>query len=337
MKHLGTKTLETERLLLRKSTAADADAYDDDPKGQKNYIEQVTAKYDKPDFYYWTIAEKTGDKAVGYICTVGGNEEILSCEIAYETKAKYRSNGYASEALKRVLKFLLIEVEYNRISAGHLADNPASGKVMKKAGMKYEGTRRQDIRNSDGILVDSKLYGILREDLLAGTPDKPKQKLIIISGSPCVGKSTVAEPLCDSYDNSARSDGDGLWCVNSKDNYDSRLRNGDKNMSFVLANYLNSDFEYVIFSSVVMTYESIRQPILKDIAAFAAVDYEIIVFTLTCSEETLIERHDKRGDEGETDFHWLRLPPHPGDYLINTDNKTVAQIVDELRGIIDAV
>ena len=162
-----------------------------------------------------------------------------------------------------------------------------------------------------------------------------KRKLIILSGSPCVGKTTVAEQLCDSYDNSARSDGDGLWMVNSKDNYDSRLRNGDKNMSFVLANYLNSDFEYVIFSSVVMTYESIRKPILKDIAAFAAVEYETIVFTLTCSEETLIERHDKRGDEGETDFHWLHLPPHFGDYLINTDNKTVEQIVDELRAIID--
>jgi len=164
-----------------------------------------------------------------------------------------------------------------------------------------------------------------------------KQKLIIISGSPCVGKTTVAEPLCDSYDNSARSDGDGLWCVNSKHDYDSRLRNGDKNMSFVLANYLNSGFEYVIFSSVVMTYETIREPILKDIAAFAKVDYEIIGFTLTCSEETLIERHDKRGDEGETDFHWLHLGIYPGDYAINTDDKTVEQIVDEIRSIIDAV
>ena len=86
--------------------------------------------------------------------------------MAYEVKAKYRNKGYASEALKRVLKFLLVEVEYNRISAGHLADNPASGRVMEKAGMKYEGTHRQDNRNHEGILTDSRLYAILREDLL---------------------------------------------------------------------------------------------------------------------------------------------------------------------------
>jgi len=166
MKHLGTKTLETERLLLRKSDINDVDEYDDDSEGQRNYIKQVIKKYDKPNFYYWTIIEKTNNKAVGYICTVGDNEDVLSFEIAYETKEKYRSNGYASEALKRVLEFLLIEVEYNRVQGGHLADNPASGKVMEKAGMKYEGTRRKDIRNSEGVLVNSKLYGILREDLL---------------------------------------------------------------------------------------------------------------------------------------------------------------------------
>jgi len=63
-----------------------------------------------------------------------------------------------------------------------------------------------------------------------------------------------------------------------------------------LANYLNNDIEYVIFSSVLGTYESIREPILKDIAAFTAKNYTAVGFTLTCSEETLIERHKKRGD-----------------------------------------
>jgi len=164
--------------------------------------------------------------------------------------------------------------------------------------------------------------------------NKLNPKLIIISGSPWVGKTTVADELFDSYDNSACCDGDGLWRVNSATDYDSRLRNGDKNMSFVLANYINSNFEYVIFSSVVATYESIREPILKDIAAFATKKYTTIGFTLTCSDQTLIERHKKRGDNGEVSFHWLHLAPYPNDYVIDTDNKTVAQIVDEIKNII---
>lgn len=163
--------------------------------------------------------------------------------------------------------------------------------------------------------------------------ENSKQKLIIISGSPCVGKTTVATGLFESYDNSAYCDGDWMWCVNPFSVQDPRLRNGDKNMSFVLSTYLNSHFDYVIFSSVVVMYESIRKPILREITAK---DYTTIGFTLTCSEETLTKRHKKRGDNNEISFEWLRLDPYLNDYVINTDNKTAAQIISEMKSIIDS-
>ena len=89
-----------------------------------------------------------------------------------------------------------------------------------------------------------------------------KKKLILISGSPCVGKTAVGEKLFESYDNSAYLDGDWCWCVHPFSVTDSRLRNGDKSMSFVLSNYLESDFEYVFFTSVVLTDPKIRENIL---------------------------------------------------------------------------
>ena len=159
-----------------------------------------------------------------------------------------------------------------------------------------------------------------------------RQKLIIIAGSPCVGKTTVAKQLFESYENSAYFDGDWAWCVNPFSVADPRLRNGDKTMSFALSNYLNSDFDYVIFSSVVVVNKEIREAILGDITAN---NYEVIGFTLTCSEETLVERHKKRGDKNECSFYWLHLKPLMGDYIINTDNKTVQQTVDEMKSIID--
>jgi broad-specificity NMP kinase len=143
----------------------------------------------------------------------------------------------------------------------------------------------------------------------------------------------VADKLFQSYENSAYLDGDWCWCINPFSLSDPRLRNGDKSVSFVLSNYLNSDFDYVIFSSVVVMYESIRKPILEDITAR---DFDIIGFTLTCSEETLAERHKNRGDENEVSFHWLHLPLYPGDYVVNTEGKTVEQIVDEIRELIDS-
>jgi len=160
----------------------------------------------------------------------------------------------------------------------------------------------------------------------------PKQKLIIITGSPCVGKTTVTDELFQAYDNSAFLDGDWCWCVNPFTISDPRLRNGDKSMSFVLSNYLNSGFDYVVFSSVVVMYEDIRKPILQDITAK---DYDVIGFTLTCSEETLRQRHKSRGDETEVSFQWLHLQPYLNDFVINTDNKTISEIVYEMKKIID--
>jgi len=161
--------------------------------------------------------------------------------------------------------------------------------------------------------------------------DKLKQKLIIITGSPCVGKTAVAESLFESYENSAYFDGDWAWCVNPFSLEDPRLRNGDKTMSFALSTYLKSNFDYVIFSSVVVIGGAIRENILNDITAKG---YMTMAFTLKCSEETLTERHRNRGDTTEISFEWLQMEPYPGDYVINTDNKTVAQIVGEIRNII---
>lgn len=78
--------------------------------------------------------------------------------------------------------------------------------------------------------------------------------------------------------------------------------------------------------------EDIREAILKDITAK---DYKTIAFTLKCSEETLKERHKKRGDINRISFKWLRMKPHHGDYVINTDHKTAIQIVNEIKNIID--
>ena len=159
-----------------------------------------------------------------------------------------------------------------------------------------------------------------------------KQKLIIITGSPCVGKTTVADLLFQSYDNSAFFDGDWAWCVNPFSVTDPRLRNGDRVMAFALDNYLQSKFDYVVFPSAVVMYEYIRRPILEAITT----DCTVIAFTLTCSEATLQARHQKRGDSGECSFHWLHEPLHPGDIVINTDRKSPQEIVQEMRAIIDA-
>jgi ribosomal-protein-alanine N-acetyltransferase len=51
----------------------------------------------------------------------------------------------------------------HRIYASHFGHNPASGRILRKLGMRYEGCQRQHLRKWDRY-VDSELYGILREE-----------------------------------------------------------------------------------------------------------------------------------------------------------------------------
>ena len=78
------------------------------------------------------------------------------------SRAHWRK-GVMPEALKAVVDFLFDEVGFNRIEAEHDVNNPASGRVMEKAALRYEGTLRQSGRNNQGI-VDLVWRAILRSD-----------------------------------------------------------------------------------------------------------------------------------------------------------------------------
>ena len=158
-----------------------------------------------------------------------------------------------------------------------------------------------------------------------------EQKLILISGSPCIGKTTMAEELYQLFDNSAYLDGDWVWHVNPFSVKDPRLRDGDKNCSFVLNTYLELGFEYVFYSSVVLTDQNIREKIINGIDEK---NYKIIGFSLMCSKKTLSQRHRNRGDENDISFYWLDLGPYFDDYVINTDNKTPIEIAEEIKKLI---
>lgn len=62
-----------------------------------------------------------------------------------------------------VIGFFLCEVGFNRIYADHAYENPASGKVMQKCGMVYEGTAHQVCKCNNGMF-DAVKYAILAKD-----------------------------------------------------------------------------------------------------------------------------------------------------------------------------
>jgi len=71
-----------------------------------------------------------------------------------------------TEALKKVMSFLFVQVGFRRIILRHDVINPASGRVMQKAGLKAEGCHRQEIRRKDGSYADIIQYAALKDEWL---------------------------------------------------------------------------------------------------------------------------------------------------------------------------
>ncbi len=68
-----------------------------------------------------------------------------------------------TEAFKAIIPFFFNEVGVNRIESQHDPNNPNSGKVMQKCGLKYEGTLRQADWSNKGV-VDACMYSLLKSE-----------------------------------------------------------------------------------------------------------------------------------------------------------------------------
>ena len=182
MRHCGTQTIETERLLLRRFTLDDARAmyknWASDPDVtkfltwpahsgidvSKAVLEEWVSLYAEKNYYQWAIVLKEhGNDPIGSISAVRMDEEIDMVHIGYCLGKEWWRRGIMSEALKAVMDFFFDRVGANRVESRHDPRNPHSGMVMKKCGMKYEGTMRCSDKNNQGI-CDASWYALLKAE-----------------------------------------------------------------------------------------------------------------------------------------------------------------------------
>ena len=179
--HKGTQTIETSRLILRRAVREDAEAmfhnWASDPEVTKfltwpahsniavteMVIGSWLQEYEKESYYQWMIVPKELGEPIGSISVVRQNERVEEAEIGYCIGRRWWHKGIVSEALSAVIEYLFTEVGVNRVAARHDPNNPHSGGVMRKCGMKYEGTNRACDRNNQGI-CDAVQYAILRNE-----------------------------------------------------------------------------------------------------------------------------------------------------------------------------
>lgn len=180
MKHVGTKTIETTRLILRRLKLADAEMMfcnwtsDDEVTRYlrwdshktidetKNMIQQWVEAYQDDSTYYWGIYLKYGEM-IGSIGITITSEYDLKGALGYKLGNRWWNQGYSSEAAKAVIDYMFRNTDIERIDAFSSIENLASAKVMEKAGMRYEGLLQHYYKTRDGF-HDCTLYRIIRNE-----------------------------------------------------------------------------------------------------------------------------------------------------------------------------
>jgi len=123
-------------------------------------LEQTT---DPRTAYTFSIKPAESGKLVGMIALKLDREKCRKAEVWYKLLPTYWRQGYATEALRKILDFSFTELELHRIEADCATGNTGSIKVLEKVGMTREGLCRK-ILPIRGEWVDNYMYAILDTD-----------------------------------------------------------------------------------------------------------------------------------------------------------------------------
>ena len=186
MNHKGTCRIESERLLLRRFELSDAPAMfanwaSDATTAQwmswnvhpsvsytAEVVSGITVCYSNPAFYNWVIEVRETGEIIGSIA-LAVNEYDEAAELSYCIGSRFRNHGYMTEAVGLVIRFCFTEVGFHKILACYSAENVASGRVMQKNRMIFEGRLREQHQCHDGTFSDLLYYGILSNEYIKNT------------------------------------------------------------------------------------------------------------------------------------------------------------------------
>jgi ribosomal-protein-alanine N-acetyltransferase len=172
--------IHTARLMLRPFCEADARAvqrlagerevasttlniphpYEDGVAAQ--WIGTHREQFERGESVVFAVVRRTDDDLVGAI-ELSISPRDSRAELGYWIGKPFWNNGYCTEAARAIVRFAFEELGMARVTANHVGRNPASGRVMQKAGMMHEGRLRRHVRRW-GQFEDLELYGILKEE-----------------------------------------------------------------------------------------------------------------------------------------------------------------------------
>lgn len=168
--------LRLERSIVRDWRLEDKPAlleYADNPKVARNLMDRFPHPYTPADADEWLQLATTQDPRTNFAIEVGG-EAVGGCglelrsgnfrrsaEIGYWLGEPFWGRGIATEVAIALSGWAFDTFDICRITAGVFAWNPASGRVLEKAGFVREAVHRKAILKQ-GEMIDEWVYALVR-------------------------------------------------------------------------------------------------------------------------------------------------------------------------------
>ncbi len=173
--------LHTDRLILRhfqkgdaidlfeamsdKETCAMDGGYDPEPVLNEEYIASIDEFI--PDPHRFVIVLKETNRTIGLLHLMPvSDRQVETMEIGYLINPSQRRKGYATEAVSRMIQFLMEEGKLEVILLGACEKNTASLSMIEKLGFSFEGRKHKAFWDLDESRpVDLLYYYLDRKEL----------------------------------------------------------------------------------------------------------------------------------------------------------------------------
>ena len=132
------------------------------PGAAEEFVQKAQEQWRQDEAFVFAIIERAGESFAGCM-GIHPLPAHYRAEVGYWIGLPYWGRGLATASLRLIIQFGFEELKLNRIAAGHFPHNPASGRVMQKAKMRYEGRLRGALFHHDEYR-DELRYAILRSD-----------------------------------------------------------------------------------------------------------------------------------------------------------------------------
>ena len=108
------------------------------------------------------LAIEHAGEAIGNVGLVAMQDVArFTAEVGYWVGEAFWGRGFATEALRRFSQYAFDSFRFERLEAWVFDSNPASGRVLEKAGYRYEATLRRNAYK-DGRFHDCHVYSRFR-------------------------------------------------------------------------------------------------------------------------------------------------------------------------------